>query len=121
MATSDDDSSNNLEDTAMKLPPFTEIKADGHFRYRRRVPKKLVALLGKERLYRNLGKTYDSALRNWPAAHQEIESLFSNTAVAVEKQSEREKVLLLVANHFGTEAAELLAAGQIDESLSMAL
>ena len=46
MATSDDDSSNNLEDTAMELPPFTEIKADGHYRYRRRVPKKLVALLG---------------------------------------------------------------------------
>ena len=81
MATSDDDSSNNLEDTPMKLPPFTEIKADGHFRYRRRVPKKLVALLGKERLYRNLGKTYDSALRNWPAAHQEIESLFNNTGL----------------------------------------
>ena len=116
MAASDDDSSKSLEDTAMKLPPFTEIKADGHFRYRRRVPKKLVALLGKERLYRNLGKTYDSALRNWPAAHQEIEPLFSNTAVVAEKQSEREKVLLLVANHFGTEAAELLATGQIDET-----
>jgi len=121
MAASNDDSSNNLEDTPMKLPPFTEIKADGHYRYRRRVPKKLVALLGKERLYRNLGKTYDSALSNWPAAHQEIESLFSNTAVVAEKQNEREKVLLLVANHFGTEAAELLAAGQIDETLSMAL
>ena len=121
MAASDDDSSKSLEDTPMKLPPFTEIKADGHYRYRRRVPKKLVALLGKERLYRNLGKTYDSALSNWPAAHQEIESLFSNTAVVAEKQNEREKVLLLVANHFGTEAAELLAAGQIDETLSMAL
>ena len=76
-----DDSSNNLEDTPMKLAPFTEIKADGHYRYRRRVPKKLVALLGKERLYRKLGKTYDAALRNWPAAHQEIESLFSNTGL----------------------------------------
>ena len=43
MAASDDNSSNNLEDTAMKLPPFTEIKADGHYRYRRRVPKPLVA------------------------------------------------------------------------------
>ena len=67
MATSDDGFSNNLEDTAMKLPPFTEIKADGHFRYRRRVPKKLTALIRKERLYRNMGKTYDSALKNWPA------------------------------------------------------
>ena len=121
MATSDDRSSSNLEDTAMKLPPFTEIKADGHYRYRRRVPKPLVALLGKERVYRNLGKTYVSALKNWPAAHQEIESLFSKTSVVADKQSEREKVLLLVANHFGTEAAELLAAGQINDSLSMAL
>ena len=43
MATSDDDSSSNLEDTAMKLPLFTEIKADGHFLYRRRVPKELAS------------------------------------------------------------------------------
>lgn len=105
----------------MKLPPFTEIKADGYYRYRRRVPKKLVALLGKERLYRNLGKTYEAALRNWPAAHQEIEALFGKTAVVAQKQGERDKVLLLVANHFGSTAAELLAAGQVDENLSMAL
>jgi hypothetical protein len=50
MAASDDDFSNIFEDTPMKRPPFTEIKADGHYRYRRRVPKRLVALIGKERL-----------------------------------------------------------------------
>ncbi|MDC3309672.1 hypothetical protein OAV68_02060 [bacterium] len=38
-----------------------------------------------------------------------------------DKQSEREKVLLLFANHFGIEAAELVAASQIDETLNMAL
>jgi hypothetical protein len=43
MATSEDDSSNNLEDTAMKLPPFTEIKADSHFLDRRPVPKELAS------------------------------------------------------------------------------
>jgi hypothetical protein len=42
------------------------------------------------------------SLRNWPVPHQE-------------------KVLLLVTNHFGIEAAELVAAGQIDETLNMAL
>ena len=43
MTASDDGSSSNFEDRPMKLPPFTELKADGHYRYRRRVPKKLVA------------------------------------------------------------------------------
>ena len=61
------------------------------------------------------------SLRNWPVPHQENGSLFSNTAVVTDKQSEREKVLLLVANHFGIEAAELVAAGQIEETLNMAL
>ena len=61
------------------------------------------------------------SLRNWPVPHRENGSLFSNTAVVTDKQSEREKVLLLVANHFGIEAAELVAAGQIDETLNMAL
>lgn len=61
------------------------------------------------------------SLRNWPVPHQENGSVFSNTAVVTDKQSEREKVLLLVANHFGIEAAELVAAGQIDETLNMAL
>ena len=61
------------------------------------------------------------SLRNWPGPHQENGSVFSNTAVVTDKQSEREKVLLLVANHFGIEAADLVAAGQIDETLNMAL
>ena len=40
-----------------KLPPYTELKANGIYRYRRRVPVALVEAIGKERLYRNLGKT----------------------------------------------------------------
>ena len=61
------------------------------------------------------------SLRNWPVPHRENGSLFSNTALVTDKQSEREKVLLLFANHFGIEAAELVAASQIDETLNMAL
>ena len=37
------------------LPLYTERKADGIYRYRRRVPKELVDRLGKGYLYRNLG------------------------------------------------------------------
>jgi len=44
------------EDTEMQnLPLYTERKADGIYRYRRRVPKELVDRLGKGYLYRSLG------------------------------------------------------------------
>ena len=42
-----------------KLPPKTERKADGIYRYRRRVPVKAIKALGKGFLYRNLGRTKD--------------------------------------------------------------
>ena len=47
------------EDTEIqKLPLYTERKADGIYRYRRRVPKNLVERIGKGYLYRNLGRTW---------------------------------------------------------------
>ena len=46
------------EDTEIQnLPLYTERKADGIYRYRRRVPKNLVERVGKGYLYRNLGRT----------------------------------------------------------------
>lgn len=111
-----------------KLPPYTELKADGHYRYRRRVPANLAKELGKGRLYRNLGKTKDAVLANWSEAHKEVEALFNNTAKEAQreqevfaKKDEREKVLHLVEKHYGKEASEMLAIGVVDENFEYAL
>lgn len=111
-----------------KLPPFTELKATGDYRYRRRVPTKLVGILGKGRLYRNLGKTYEDVLANWSEAHQEIETLFNQTAETTKrdnaefaKKDEREKVLFLVEKHYGQAAADRLSTGDVDDNFEFAL
>jgi hypothetical protein len=57
------------------LPLYTERKADGIYRYRRRVPKPLVPRIGKGYLYRNLGKTKQEVVGEWPSAHAEIEEI----------------------------------------------
>ena len=123
-------SDNNQSGTSemSKLPPYTELKADGHYRYRRRVPAKLVKVIGKARLYRNLGKTYEAVLNNWSDAHKEVEALFSQTSEATQreqevfaKKDEREKVLHLVQEHYGKEASEMLSAGVVDDNLEHAL
>ena len=111
-----------------KLPPYTELKANGIYRYRRRVPVGLVEALGKERLYRKLGKTKADVLNNYSKVHIEVEALFeqaeSNTIKEKEvfaKKDERERVLYLVEKHFGKEASQLLAIGQVDKDLEYAL
>jgi integrase len=111
-----------------KLPPYTELKADGHYRYRRRVPVKAVKELGKGFLYRNLGKTKDEVMANWSDAHKEVEGLFEQAkqgakieAEVFAKKDEREKVLYLVQKHYGKEASEMLSAGVVDENLEHAL
>ena len=123
-------SDNNQSGTSemSRLPLYTELKADGHYRYRRRVPAKLVKTIGKARLYRNLGKTYEAVLNNWSDAHKEVEALFNNTAKETQreqevfaKKDEREKVLHLVEKHYGKEASEMLSAGVVDDNLEHAL
>ena len=106
-----------------RLPHYTELKADGIYRYRRRVAPKLQEIVGKARLYRNLGKTKADVLNNYSRVHSEIEALLSQaqdtliqqketSAKAKEdyaKKSERDKVLHLVQEHYGKEASEMLA------------
>ena len=111
-----------------KLPPNTERKADGIYRYRRRVPVKALNALGKGFLYRNLGRTKDEVLGNWAKAREEIEALFeqakSNTKVEADvfaKKDEREKVLHLVEKYYGKEASQLLAIGVVDENFEHTL
>ena len=121
-------SPNSGESKMFKLPPYTELKANGIYRYRRRVPVGLVEALGKERLYRNLGKTKADVLNNYSKAHSEVEALFeqAETNTIKEKEvfaqkDERERVLYLVEKHYGKEASQLLALGKVDEHLEYAL
>ena len=117
------------------LPPYTELKFTGIYRYRRRVPPKLQGLVGKARLYRNLGKTKAEVLNNYSRAHSEVELILSEAKVTLTldvearrksiadyaKKSERDKVLHLVETHYGKEASEMLAIGQVDENFEGAL
>ena len=65
MQEEDNDTSVTNEDTEiLNLPLYTERKADGIYRYRRRVPKPLVPWIGKGYLYRNLVKPSRKLLGN---------------------------------------------------------
>ena len=68
MQEADDDFGATNEDTEiLNLPLYTERKADGIYRYRRRVPKALRGRLGKGYLYRNLGLTKQEVVGSIPA------------------------------------------------------
>ena len=78
MQKEDNDTGVTNEDTEiLNLPLYTERKADGIYRYRRRVPKPLVSRIGKGYLYRNLGKTKQEVVGKWPRAHAEIEKILT--------------------------------------------
>ena len=119
-----------------KLPPYVEKKStDGIYRYRRRIPAKLVEIVGKVRFYRNLGRGKDDIVSKWTTVHREYEALIAQAKVTLalqqemsaeakaeyEKKSERDKVLFLVEQHYGKESAELLSAGIVDDGFYEAL
>ena len=117
------------EDTEMQnLPLYTERKADGIYRYRRRVPKELVDRLGKGYLYRNLGRTKKDIVGKWSAAHAEIEEILNVAQENAERVAEisrqkdhRSLILQLVKEEYGEAAAQQLAAGAVDDHLEYAL
>ena len=68
MQEEDDDFGVTNESTEiLNLPLYTERKADGIYRYRRRVPKALRGRLGKGYLYRNLGRIKQEVVGSIPA------------------------------------------------------
>ncbi|MDB9804110.1 tyrosine-type recombinase/integrase [Amylibacter sp.] len=119
-----------------KLPPYVEKKnTDGIYRYRRRIPAKLVEIVGKVRFYRNLGRGKYDIVSNWTTVHREYEALIAQAkdTLALQQEmsaeakaeyeikSERDKVLFLVEQHYGKEASEMLAVGQVDDDFYDAL
>ena len=89
MRKSSDNFGKTDEDTEMQsLPLYTEKKADGIYRYRRRVPKDLVDRVGKGYLYRNLGRTKKEITAKWSAVHSEIEKILSGARESGENSNE---------------------------------
>ena len=117
------------EDTEIQnLPLYTERKADGIYRYRRRVPKNLVERIGKGYLYRNLGRTKKDVVVNWPDAHAEVEAILHGAQASAEKSADlirrkdhRATILHLVEEEYGKEAAQRLEVGAVDDNLEYAL
>ena len=60
----------------LKLPRYVFRRANGSYRYKRNVPKDLRRAIPKATVYRQLGSTYDEAIRRLPVVHAEIEALF---------------------------------------------
>ena len=107
------------EDTEIQnLPLYTERKADGIYRYRRRVPENLVERIGKGYLYRNLGRTKKDEVGNWIEAHAEVEAILDGAQASAKKSAEfikrkdhRATILHLVAEEYGKEAASASRLG----------
>ena len=129
MRESSEDFGEQDEDTEIQnLPLYTERKADGIYRYRRRVPKNLVERIGKGYLYRNLGRTKKDVVVNWPDAHAEVEAILDGAQASAEKSADlirrkdhRATILHLVEEEYGKEAAQRLEVGAVDDNLEYAL
>ena len=65
------------------------------------MPKKLVGLIGKATLYRQLGESYAEAMRNLPKVHSEIEKLFRDEA----HMPSSERALAIIRGALGSEVA----------------
>jgi hypothetical protein len=65
-----------MDDPITKLPRYVFRRANGSYRYKRNVPKALRQVIPKATLYRQLGDSYDEAIRRLPVVHAEVEALF---------------------------------------------
>jgi integrase len=93
------------------LPRYVFRRANGSFRYKRNVPLKLRALIGKDTLYRRLGDSYREAMQNLPLVHARVEALFAGEA----EKSARMRSLELIRGALGDEVVDLVLAGAVPE------
>jgi integrase len=92
-----------------KLPKYVFERADGSYRYKRNVPKKLWPYLGKKTLYRSLGRTYEEMLAKRPIAHREIEEIFRVESMT--HPSERARAI--ISSQLGSRVAEMVDEGGV--------
>ena len=86
-------------------------RANGSYRYKRNVPKRLRHLIGKDTLYRQLGESYSEAIKALPKVHAEIEGLFE----AEETMPANDRALALIRAALGEHVAEQVSSGQVVE------
>ena len=102
----------STDDSGMKLPRYVQQRPWGSYRYKHRVPKRLLSAIGKDHVYQNLGTNYRDMLRKLPAVNEAVEAMFSGIADA---PTDDEKALALVKAHYGEKAAYDLGIGQLDQ------
>ena len=94
----------------LKLPRYMFRRANGSFRYKRNVPKDLRTVIPKATVYRQLGNTYQDALRTLPKVHAEIEALFDLETRTTDEQRARE----LVKERLGAWHQSMFIQGAVD-------
>jgi integrase len=97
------------DDMPLHLPRYVFRRANGSFRYKRNVPKRLRSLLGKATLYRQLGDSYPEAMQTFPLVHARIEALLNDEA----NKSARTRSLELIRGALGDEVAEMVLADAV--------
>ncbi len=65
-----------MDNPITKLPKYVFRRPNGSYRYKRNVPKALRQVIPKATIYRQLGNSYDEAIRRLPVVHAEVEALF---------------------------------------------
>ena len=94
----------------LKLPRYMFRRANGSFRYKRNVPKDLRAVIPKATVYRQLGNTYQDALRALPKVHAEIEALFDRER----RITDEERAKALVRERLGERYQSMFIDGAVD-------
>ena len=99
-----------MDDPISKLPKYVFRRVNGSYRYKRNVPKALREVIPKATVYRQLGDSYDEAIRRLPVVHAEVEALFDqerSTSNSVRAKS-------IVRERLGEWHAEVFAEGVVD-------
>ena len=85
-----------------KLPKYVFQRANGSYRYKRNVPVSLRQVIPKATVYRQLGTTYDEAIRRLPKVHSEIEALFD----LERRTTPSQRALKLVRERIGAQSIQ---------------
>ena len=94
----------------LKLPRYVFRRANGSFRYKRNVPKDLRTVIPRATVYRQLGNTYQDALRALPKVHAEIEALFD----LVRRTTDEQRATALVRERLGDRHQSMFIDGADD-------
>ena len=93
-----------------KLPKYVFRRASGSYRYKRNVPAALREVIPKATVYRQLGTTYDEAIRRLPVVHAEIEALFD----LERKTPNSRRAVNIVRERLGEWHADVFAEGVVE-------